>query len=64
MQMNMMVIQECHTLYTDSEHGLVDIADTLGLKLLPPRKKITIMLIGRDLGFNHSYLGNITGASV
>ena len=56
MQMNMMVIQECHTLYTDSEHGLVDIADTLGLKLLPPRKKITIMLIGRlgvGEGLNH-----------
>ena len=46
-------------MYTDSEHGLVDIADTLGLKLLPPRKKITIMLIGRDLGFNHSKFGNI-----
>ena len=56
MQMSTMVIQECHTLYTDSEHGLVDIADTLGLKLLPPRKKITIMLIGRlwvEEGFNH-----------
>ena len=38
--------QECHGLYTDNEHGLVTIADSLGLKLLPPRKKITIMLIG------------------
>ena len=34
-------------MYTDSDHGLVNIADSLGLKLLPPRKKITIMLIGK-----------------
>ena len=40
------LIQECHNLYTDTEHGLVDIASSLGLSLLPPRKKITIMLIG------------------
>ena len=41
--------QECHGLYTDNEHGLVTIAESLGLKLLPPRKKITIMLIGGTL---------------
>ena len=40
------IFQECHGLYTDNEHGLVTIAESLGLKLLPPRKKITIMLIG------------------
>ena len=39
-------MQECHSLYTDPENGLVTIAETLGLKLLAPRKKITIMLIG------------------
>ena len=39
-------VQECHSLYTDPENGLVTIAETLGLKLLAPRKKITIMLIG------------------
>ena len=45
-----MLMQECHNLYTDTdtEHGLVDIASSLGLSLLPPRKKITIMLIGED----------------
>ena len=36
-------------MYTDSDHGLVNIADSLGLKLLPPRKKITIMLIGKKI---------------
>ena len=41
-----LLFQECHNLYTDVEHGLVDIASSLGLSLLPPRKKITIMLIG------------------
>jgi hypothetical protein len=34
-------------LYTDPDHGLVSIAETLNLKLLAPRKKITIMLIGK-----------------
>ena len=52
-----LLLQECHNLYTDTEHGLVDIADSLGLKLLPPRKKITIMLIGKNAdthGFSSS----------
>ena len=44
----LMLMQECHNLYTDTEHGLVDIASSLGLSLLPPRKKITIMLIGES----------------
>ncbi len=34
-------------MYTDPDHGLVSIAETLNLKLLAPRKKITIMLIGK-----------------
>jgi len=42
--LNERILKECHNLYTDTEHGLVDIADSLGLKLLPPRKKITIIL--------------------
>ena len=45
---NVNFIQECHGLYTESDHGLVTIADSLGLQLLAPRKKITIMLIGRN----------------
>ena len=46
---NERILRECHTLYTDGEKGLVSIAQQLGLMLLAPRKKISIMLIG-----NHS----------
>ena len=53
------LMQECHGLYTDNEHGLVTIAESLGLKLLPPRKKITIMLIGEIKGFNLNHLLSI-----
>jgi len=46
---NERILKECNTLYTDPNNGLVETAEALGLKLLAPRKKITIMLIG-----NHS----------
>jgi hypothetical protein len=54
-------LQECHTLYTDPDHGLVSIAETLNLKLLAPRKKITIMLIGKVISYvfqNYWYTNN------
>ena len=34
--LTLVLMQECHNLYTDTEHGLVDIASSLGLSLLPP----------------------------
>lgn len=46
---NEKILKECHTLYTDPEKGLIKIASMLGIKLLAPRKKITVLLIG-----NHS----------
>ncbi|XP_043942193.1 uncharacterized protein LOC122813767 [Protopterus annectens] len=46
---NERILRECHNLYTDSENGLIRIADKLNLALLPPRKKIIVMLMG-----NHS----------
>ena len=49
-------VQECHTLYADPEHGLISIAETLGLKLLAPRKKITIMLIGNHSAGKSSFI--------
>lgn len=51
--------QECHGLYTDNEHGLVTIAESLGLKLLPPRKKITIMLIGETFVEDHHHSSKV-----
>ncbi|XP_042864549.1 uncharacterized protein LOC122248540 [Penaeus japonicus] len=46
---NEKILRECHILYTDPDNGLVAIGESLGLKLLPPRKKINVMLMG-----NHS----------
>lgn len=54
--LNERILKECHTLYTDPEHGLVSIADNLGLKLLAPRKKITIMLIGNHSAGKSSFI--------
>jgi len=54
--LNERILKECHNLYTDTEHGLVDIASSLGLKLLPPRKKITIMLIGNHSAGKSSFI--------
>jgi len=53
---NERILKECHGLYTDNEHGLVTIAESLGLKLLPPRKKITIMLIGNHSAGKSSFI--------
>ena len=55
MNKTMEYYQECHGLYTDNEHGLVTIAESLSLKLLPPRKKITIMLIGETFVEDHHH---------
>jgi len=53
---NERILKECHGLYTDNEHGLVTIADSLGLSLLAPRKKITIMLIGNHSAGKSSFI--------
>jgi len=43
------ILKECHLLYTEEKNGLVSIAEDIGIHLLAPRRKITVMLIG-----NHS----------
>jgi len=53
---NERILKECHGLYTESEHGLVTIAASLGLQLLAPRKKITIMLIGNHSAGKSSFI--------
>lgn len=47
--LNEKILKECHDLYTEKERGLISIASGLGLNLLAPRKKITVLLLG-----NHS----------
>jgi len=53
---NERILRECHALYTDPENGLISSADTLGLKLLAPRKKISIMLIGNHSAGKSSFI--------
>ncbi|XP_051988473.1 uncharacterized protein si:ch211-11k18.4 [Xyrauchen texanus] len=43
------ILRDCHQIYTDPDSGLIAIAQSVGVTLLPPRKKITVMLMG-----NHS----------
>ena len=53
---NERILKECHQLYTDTDNGLVEIANNLDLKLLAPRKKITIMLIGNHSAGKSSFI--------
>ncbi|XP_075875675.1 uncharacterized protein LOC142884100 [Nelusetta ayraudi] len=50
------ILKECHSLYVDSENGLVKIADTLGVRLLPPRKKIVVMIMGNHSAGKSSFI--------
>jgi len=49
LNVNEQILRECHQLYTEEKNGLIFIAEDIGIHLLAPRKKITVMLIG-----NHS----------
>jgi len=53
---NERILKECHQLYAVPENGLITIAESLGLKLLPPRKKIVIMLIGNHSAGKSSFI--------
>ncbi|BFZ18756.1 hypothetical protein BsWGS_21794 [Bradybaena similaris] len=54
--LNERILKECHTLYIDPENGLVKIAESLGLHLLAPRKKITVLLIGNHSAGKSSFI--------
>lgn len=53
---NERILKECHQLYTDPDNGLIQIAANLGFKLLAPRKKINIMLIGNHSAGKSSFI--------
>jgi len=53
---NEKILKECHNLYTDPENGLVAIGESLGLSLLPPRKKINVMLMGNHSAGKSSFI--------
>ncbi|KAF3700404.1 EH domain-containing protein 4 [Channa argus] len=50
------ILRDCHQLYTDPSSGLISVAESVGLKLLPPRKKITVMLMGNHSAGKSSFI--------
>ncbi|XP_072164536.1 uncharacterized protein [Diadema setosum] len=54
--LNEKILRECHTLYADEERGLNNIGKKLGLRLLAPRKKITVLLIGNHSAGKSSFI--------
>ncbi|XP_077130135.1 uncharacterized protein LOC143785277 [Ranitomeya variabilis] len=53
---NERILRDCHNLYTDAENGLIALASHLGLTFLPPRKKITVMLMGNHSAGKSSFI--------
>ncbi|KAI2664956.1 EH domain-containing protein 1 [Labeo rohita] len=50
------ILKECHDLYIDNDNGLVKIAESLGVRLLPPRKKIIVMIMGNHSAGKSSFI--------
>ncbi|XP_053707448.1 uncharacterized protein si:ch211-11k18.4 [Synchiropus splendidus] len=50
------ILRDCHQLYTEPGSGLISVAESVGVKLLPPRKKITVMLMGNHSAGKSSFI--------
>ncbi|XP_046893581.1 uncharacterized protein si:ch211-11k18.4 isoform X1 [Hypomesus transpacificus] len=50
------ILRDCHQLYVDADSGLISIAQSVGVTLLPPRKKITVMLMGNHSAGKSSFI--------
>ncbi|KAJ8250940.1 hypothetical protein GJAV_G00214990 [Gymnothorax javanicus] len=50
------ILRDCHQIYTDSDSGLISLAHSVGVTLLPPRKKITVMLMGNHSAGKSSFI--------
>ncbi|XP_060636551.2 uncharacterized protein [Anolis sagrei] len=50
------VLREAHALYVHPGHGLVTIGARLGLTLLPPRRKVTVMVMGNHSAGKSSFI--------
>ncbi|KAK2829611.1 hypothetical protein Q7C36_017601 [Tachysurus vachellii] len=50
------ILKDCHQMYTDTASGLIAIAESVGVTLLPPRKKITVMLMGNHSAGKSSFI--------
>jgi len=56
LSLNERILKECHTLYTEPDNGLIQIAASVGLSLLAPRKKISVLLIGNHSAGKSSFI--------
>ncbi|XP_071849199.1 uncharacterized protein [Apostichopus japonicus] len=56
LSLNERILKDCHNLYTDQGTGLIKIAEKLNLRLLAPRKKITVLLIGNHSAGKSSFI--------
>ncbi|KAK6468587.1 hypothetical protein HHUSO_G33339 [Huso huso] len=61
---NERILSECHALYADPKNGLVKAAAALGLPLLAPRKKISIMLMGNHSAGKSSFINWYVGEHI
>ncbi|KAM6957787.1 uncharacterized protein FYW47_011891 [Aplochiton taeniatus] len=50
------ILRDCHQLYTVADSGLITVAQSVGVTLLPPRKKITVMLMGNHSAGKSSFI--------
>ncbi|XP_036408435.1 uncharacterized protein si:ch211-11k18.4 [Megalops cyprinoides] len=50
------ILRDCHQIYIDSDSGLISLAQSVGVTLLPPRKKITVMLMGNHSAGKSSFI--------
>ncbi|XP_062382686.1 sarcalumenin isoform X2 [Sardina pilchardus] len=50
------ILRDCHQIYIDADSGLMAIAQSVGVTLLPPRKKITVMLMGNHSAGKSSFI--------
>ncbi|KAG8200230.1 hypothetical protein JTE90_025008 [Oedothorax gibbosus] len=56
LSLNERILKECHDFYTDPKNGLIKITSGLDVDLLPPRKKVTILLIGNHSAGKSSFI--------
>ncbi|XP_058261918.1 uncharacterized protein LOC131363417 isoform X2 [Hemibagrus wyckioides] len=50
------ILKHCHQTYTDTDNGLIAIAQSVGKTLPPPRRGITVMLIGNKSAGKSSFI--------
>ncbi|KAM6905235.1 uncharacterized protein FYW49_015256 [Xenentodon cancila] len=50
------ILRDIHQIYTEPDSGLIAVAGSVGVTLLPPRKKITVMLMGNHSAGKSSFI--------